>query len=958
MKALSLRPPVLFCLCMVTALALALSAPPAARAAGHLYIYGGGGGGGGGSSDSGGGGGGASGAIENYDGHSAYGGGGDGAGYTAGDSGKGGGTGGGTGGNSSSHNGGNGTAPDSGGGGGISLVGTVGDGNGGDGKDSGGKGGNGDGGTPGGVNTGTGGAGTATPGVAGGAGGSGISSGGGGGGGGGAYGVGGLGGDGTTFTYDIPEAVYDKLTITGGQGGGGGNSGGGNGGDGGGGGALNVRAGALTVGDVNISGGAGGAGGGSIDSGFQPKGGAGGDVGMTLTDALTVNGDLVISGGAGGNGGSNFGGGGGKGGNAVFTGAGRNVSVAGALTVRSGTSGTKGGGSPGASGGAAGDASFSAATLRAGSIALTKNDGALSFQVGSALVWTGDGAFTLTGGGANVSINALSIDGGTVNSGNVENLIHPTAFSYTQTDITLGAGGATFDTGGGDQNVGRKLIGSGSLTKTGAGTLTLSGANTYTGMTTVRQGVLALGADNALASKNLTLYGGASFDRGSYAHSLHNGSLTVNGVHASWRGDLDVTNATLNFIAPAGIGSGQTMLDVTGSADMTGSAVNLDMSGGAFLSIGTKLSLLQTANGLTADSKIVQGGGIVQSGVTTIYNIDLSTDANTLYGTVTGGSATEQAKALSEGWLGGMALNLQGADLIAGRGMESAVHSAGSAGTGNGFAGFGALSGASMRYDTGSHVDMTSLSLLTGLAWGVDLTPGRLTVGAFFEYGNGSYDTHNSFSNAADVDGDGDTYYLGGGILARMDFSNTGPGRFHAEASARAGKVHNEYDSSDLRDASGRKAEYDSDTPYYGLHFGGGYLWEINDKASLDLYGKYFWTRQQGDSLSLSTGEHLSFDDADSSRLRLGGRLAYVLNEHVAPYVGAAWEHEFDGKARATTNGFDIDAPTLRGDTGIGELGLSLTPSVDLPLTVDLGVQGHVGQRQGVTGSLQVKWEF
>jgi hypothetical protein len=29
-----------------------------------------------------------------------------------------------------------------------------------------------------------------------------------------------------------------------------------------------------------------------------------------------------------------------------------------------------------------------------------------------------------------------------------------------------------------------------------------------------------------------------------------------------------------------------------------------------------------------------------------------------------------------------------------------------------------------------------------------------------------------------------------------------------------------------------------------------------------------------------------------------------------------------------------------------------------IPLTVDLGIQGHAGKREGVTGSLQVKFEF
>jgi outer membrane autotransporter protein len=90
----------------------------------------------------------------------------------------------------------------------------------------------------------------------------------------------------------------------------------------------------------------------------------------------------------------------------------------------------------------------------------------------------------------------------------------------------------------------------------------------------------------------------------------------------------------------------------------------------------------------------------------------------------------------------------------------------------------------------------------------------------------------------------------------------------------------------------------------------------------------------------------------------LGSRFSYAVNEYVSPYIGAAYEHEFDGKARATTNGFDLPAPSLRGHTGIGELGLSLRPSLTLPLSFDLGVQGYVGRREGVTGSLQVRWEF
>ena len=253
---------------------------------------------------------------------------------------------------------------------------------------------------------------------------------------------------------------------------------------------------------------------------------------------------------------------------------------------------------------------------------------------------------------------------------------------------------------------------------------------------------------------------------------------------------------------------------------------------------------------------------------------------------------------------------------------------------------------------------MHSVSLMTGVSKGLGLTPGHLTLGAFFEYGTGTYDTHNAFSTAASVDGEGDIYHLGGGVLGRMDFVATGPGHLYTEASLRAGGVHNEYDSADLRDTSGRKAKYDSSSAYYGVHLGVGYVWKLTEAAALDIYGKYFWTRQEGDSVRLSTGDPVKFKDVDSNRLRLGGRFAYVLNEHVSPYVGVAWEHEFDGRARATAYGDAIESPDLSGNTGIGEIGLSLKPSATLPLSFDFGVQGYTGQRKGVTGSLQVKFEF
>jgi outer membrane autotransporter protein len=369
--------------------------------------------------------------------------------------------------------------------------------------------------------------------------------------------------------------------------------------------------------------------------------------------------------------------------------------------------------------------------------------------------------------------------------------------------------------------------------------------------------------------------------------------------------------------------------------------------------------------------EIIRSGGLQGSpansmartmqGATLLHDFSLRPDGHSLTADYAGSAAAPQAKALPEGFLAGMALVNSGADAISGPGMRGAVSAAKNAARsdgGLGIAGFGAVAAGSMRHNTGSHVDVGSVSFLVGVSFGTDTAPGFLTLGAFFESGFGSYSTYNSFANSGSVKGDGHSSYTGGGVLGRMDFRRTGPGHFYAEASGRAGAAYNEYSSSDLRDSWGRKVNYDASSPYYGLHLGTGYVWNVTDAASLDLYGKYFWTRQTGDSVRLSTGDPVDFESADSHRLRLGARFAYAVNEYASPYAGAAVEHEFDGVARAKTYGHSIDSPDLRGGTGIAELGLTLTPSDKLPLSIDFGIQGHAGKREGVTGNLQVKFEF
>jgi outer membrane autotransporter protein len=271
---------------------------------------------------------------------------------------------------------------------------------------------------------------------------------------------------------------------------------------------------------------------------------------------------------------------------------------------------------------------------------------------------------------------------------------------------------------------------------------------------------------------------------------------------------------------------------------------------------------------------------------------------------------------------------------------------------------FVVLSGGSSRYDTGSHVDVDGFHLLMGLAWRAPLEKksGSLLAGVFFESGWSDYDSRNSFNNAPSVKGKGDTDYYGGGVLGRYEAS-AGPGGVYGEASLRAGRTDTDFRSRDILNSSSSTTRYDSDSAYYGAHLGGGYVWNINAKASLDLSTKYIWTHENSDSVIIS-GDSIKFKSVDSHRWRTGARFAYAVNDYIIPYAGLYYDHEFDGKAKATANGNSIKAPDLKGGTGVGELGFTLTPSKTLPLSFDLGVQGYVGQREGVTGSLRGKYEF
>ena len=516
-----------------------------------------------------------------------------------------------------------------------------------------------------------------------------------------------------------------------------------------------------------------------------------------------------------------------------------------------------------------------------------------------------------------------------------------------------------------------------------AGSAATAGGN----IVTLQGDDMSGGGSPSFNPQNTVIWGSlALVGRQEYAPGSPN---TLNFIDAKGMTAANISNFSILKYTLPNMKAQESVLTLTGGAnnektDISNASVSIAVAdvrgrnGGEFGFGGDKspendrIILLKNDNGLTSDGWKQEGEITAREGVSLSFDLAAGTDDTSLYlyrpETIIDPTDPDhphpndtvvnpQTKALAEGWLAGLTLGIQAGNVAADQGIGAMRYAAVRLDR-DGWLPFGVLEGGSLKYDSGSHIDLQSLSLLAGLGRGVSTDLGLLIVGGFFEYGTGSYKTHNTFDTMPSVDGSGNAWYMGGGLLASMDFKKTGDGHFYLEGSAHTGMLHNSFDGDALRDAYGRSAEFDTDTPYYNLHAGLGYLWNIAEDHSLDIYGKYYWTRVLGTDETLNTGDPVDFDDITSSRTRLGARYAYQATEHVSTYIGAAWEHEFEGVSDSSVFGYDIDSPKIRGDSGRGEMGLRFTPTDDLPLTVDLGVQGYAGKKEGVTGSLFVQYEF
>lgn len=505
------------------------------------------------------------------------------------------------------------------------------------------------------------------------------------------------------------------------------------------------------------------------------------------------------------------------------------------------------------------------------------------------------------------------------------------------------------------------ILAGGSIESTGDIT-----ADTLTGNGISATGAINIkGVINALNGSTMTRAAGAGVLSGT---NITAGSINASSVTAT--GDITTgsMNVTDDVTATGDITINNGLSNVGGTLNASG---NLNIAGNSTLKAGKiqltsndKLKITSTATGT-----ILSAGSVVDSSGKAI---DMSQAVNTsttttsteglfirVYGTsVSGNSVTsgvvnntlsEKSKSVVETQVASLAGVITSADLLSNAGFSNASQavqqSNAEGGSAREMVPYAAAGYGNMRQESGSHVDVQGSAFNIGFAKEVKNGSGKLLFGPMIEYGRGSYESYLDDGTK----GDGNTQNFGLGVMARQNNDN---GTYY-EGSLRYGKLTSNYNSGDLGTAG---ADYDTDANYWGAHLGLGKVFQLNDKNSIDTYCKFFYTNQGSSSANI-LGHNVEFDAVKSKRSRLGFRFNHATSDVRSIYAGLAWQHEFDGSACATVDGFSAPSPSIKGNSMMAELGVNIAPKSS-PVSFDLGVSGWAGKQKGYSLNANMLWSF
>ncbi|WP_154647292.1 autotransporter outer membrane beta-barrel domain-containing protein [Centipeda periodontii] len=395
-------------------------------------------------------------------------------------------------------------------------------------------------------------------------------------------------------------------------------------------------------------------------------------------------------------------------------------------------------------------------------------------------------------------------------------------------------------------------------------------------------------------------------------------------------------------------------LTTTGTQNLQGVGIGVGVIDGAHpaFRVSEQFSLIKAPGGTIQTDPTIQNTSSAMQGVSLRYEFDVAqTATNEVSAVVKKAELIEQTKSFVETRVGATAFINQGVDFLVANNIKAAKDAA-SAGKADeatapkGYQLWAGIGGSHMHSETGSYVDTNGLNVGVGWAREESLKNGNVVYGPFLSYGNASYDSYLNDN----THGSGKFRTYGLGLMVRVDRKD---GMWY-EGSLQGGRVKSDYDGSIY---AGINSSYDVSNTYWAGHFAAGKDIQLKENAKITPYLRYFWSHQGDVTAHLNTGEDYDFSEVNSHRTRLGFRYTKQSNAGGEFYTGLALEYEFSGNAHASYQGYETPSPSLKGASGMLELGYRFMPA-DGNMRYDLRLMGWQGKRRGLSGDLGVKWMF
>ena len=432
-------------------------------------------------------------------------------------------------------------------------------------------------------------------------------------------------------------------------------------------------------------------------------------------------------------------------------------------------------------------------------------------------------------------------------------------------------------------------------------------------------------------------------------------------IDAAITGNLAVTGGAVTYTAAENRASKLTFTNVdwkdsgalmTRPSNITFSGADVDTAKISFQNIKeleankqmTLVSDFGDKVGTITGSKYTVGTGLEGEGAASLSGSDLIFTAKTAAKDM---AAQEQTHNTLMAMEAGIALLAAGNEHIS-QTMDS-LATPGNVGA-DGTAIGASMGGGASRYETGSHVSTHNWNAAVAVGSSRESKSGKLEWGVFGEYGKTSYKLHGNVGT-----GDGDSHYAGGGLLAKWINKHD----VYTEASFRMGRMSDDAKNL-LYDAMGNGYGYDVHANYFGAHVGVGKIVKYKGGRSLDVYGKYFYTKRDGVDFAAG-GSSYSLDSVASSLLRIGARYG-TTDKKWNWYGGLAYEYEFDGKSGGTVSTGGVSAAirsaSIKGSSVRGEIGMKMYATKTNPWQVDVSLYGYGGKHRGFGGNVNVAYMF